>query len=365
MKRMLPKHVGKFIDNRGKVRYRYRRTGQKTHYFQHPLGSAEFMAEYQACLDRAAPPKKARHAFVPGSIDALIADYYGSTSFNRGKDKTRKDNRSILEKFREHIGRDGKRIGDRSVAGVEFFHLDRLLAEKAQVHPFAAINLRKQLKRLFGYAVKCKLRPDNPAQATDPLNAKTAGFHTWSEEEIAQYQERHPLGTKARLALELFLWTAKRRSDGVQLGRQHIRDGCFYGIDVKTGKPSWIPVAPQLQAAIDAMPPSDHMCFLVTEYGKPFTAKGFGGKMRQWCDEAGLPHCATHGLRKAISRRMAEAGIGNQGIKAVTMHTDDKEVATYTRQADQKAMAKATMRTLSDKFLASAEIPASQTNRKK
>ncbi len=363
-RRMLPDHVTSFTDNRGKVRYRYRRAGQKTHYFQSPLGSPEFLAEYQACVDRADPPKKERHQFAPGSIDALIADYYGSTSFNRGKEKTRKDNRSILEKFREHVGRDGKRIGDRSVAGVEFFHLDRLLAERAQKHQFAAVNLRKQLKRLFAYAVKCKMRPDNPAMATDALSMKTTGFHTWTEDEIAQFQRHHALGTRARLALELFLWTAKRRGDGVQLGPQHIKDGCFYGIDEKTGKPSWIPVAPQLQEAIDAMPKHDHLCFLVTEYGKPFSAKGFGHRMRKWCDEAGLPHCATHGLRKAISRRMAETGIGNQGIKAITLHSNDKEVSTYTKQADQKAMAKATMSALSDRFLASAAEAASQTTEK-
>jgi len=51
---------------------------------------------------------------------------------------------------------------------------------------------------------------------------------------------------------------------------------------------------------------------------------------------------------KAVARRLAEAGIGNQGIKSVTMHSDDKEVATYTREADQRAMAKVAMGILSN-----------------
>jgi hypothetical protein len=34
-----------------------------------------------------------------------------------------------------------------------------------------------------------------------------------------------------------------------------------------------------------------HLTFLVTEFGKPFTAKGFDSKFRTWCDEAELPHC--------------------------------------------------------------------------
>lgn len=359
-RRMLPRYVSQFTDNRGTERYRFRRTGSRTYYFQAPLGSPEFMAEYQACLDSVQPKRVETKTVVPGTIDDLATRYYQSTTFNRGKAITRQKNRAILEAFREHIGRDGKRLGDRSVKGVEFVHLDRLLADKAKTHPFAAVNLRKQLKRLFGYAVKAKMRPDNPAAQTEPLSSKTTGFHTWTEAEIAQYQQHHKLGTKARLALELFLWTAKRRSDGVQLGRQHIRDGCFYGVDEKTGKPAWIPIAPQLQQAIDAMPAHDHLCYLVSERGRPFSAKSFGNRMRKWCDEAGLPHCTTHGLRKAVARRLAEAGIGNQGIKSVTLHGDDKEVATYTAQADQRAMAKAAMGILSDLHLASTAAPASQ-----
>lgn len=350
-RRMLPKYVSAFVDNRGTMRYRFRRAGQQTHYFRSPLGSPEFMAEYQACMDQQ-PAKAPDKSVAPGSIDDLCARFYQSTAFNRGKAITRQKNRAILDGFREMLWK-GRRVGGLSVRGVEFMHLDRILADKAEKHPFAAVNLRKQLKRLFTFAVKSKLRPDNPAQFTDSIEAKSDGFHTWTEAEIAQYQDHHPLGTKARLALELFLWTAKRRSDGVQLGRQHIQDGCFYGRDEKTGKPSWLPIVPQLQEAIDAMPPHDHLCFLVSERGRPFTAKSFGNRMRKWCDDAGLPHCTTHGLRKAVARRLAEGGQSNQGIKSVTLHSDDKEVALYTREADQRAMAKLAMGDLSRRHMAS------------
>jgi integrase len=356
-RRMLPKYVSQFTDTGGKQRFRFRRTGQRTHYFQAPLGSEEFMAEYQACLDYRPAPAPLRET-TAGTIDDLASQFYRSVAFNKAKPITRQKARAILDAFREGMFETKRgmiRVGGLTARGVEFSHLDRIIADKAAIHPFAAVNLRKQLKRMFKHAVKIKMRPDNPADLTEPLSQKTDGFHTWTEAEIAQYQTRHGLGTKARLALELFLWTAKRRSDGVRLGRQHIRDGCFYGRDEKTGKPSWIPIAPQLQAAIEAMPAQDgveHLAFLVTEYGKPFSAKGFGNKMRQWCDEAGLPHCTTHGLRKAVSRRLAEAGIGNQGIKSITLHSDDREVATYTREASQRDLAKLSMGTLSAQHLA-------------
>ncbi len=36
----------------------------------------------------------------------------------------------------------------------------------------------------------------------------------------------------------------------------------------------------------------------MTEQRRPFTANGFGNWMRDRCDEAGLPDCSSHGLRK-------------------------------------------------------------------
>ena len=44
------------------------------------------------------------------------------------------------------------------------------------------------------------------------------------------------------------------------------------------------------------------------EWGKPFTAAGFGNWFRDRCDEAGLPQCAAHGLRKAAAVRHALNG---------------------------------------------------------
>jgi hypothetical protein len=39
---------------------------------------------------------------------------------------------------------------------------------------------------------------------------KTQGFRTWTEEDIAAFEATHPIGTRARLALALLLYTAGR-----------------------------------------------------------------------------------------------------------------------------------------------------------
>ena len=69
------------------------------------------------------------------------------------------------------------------------------------------------------------LRQDDPTIGIKCPKAKSDGFHTWTEGQIAQYQAHHAIGTKARLALALLLFTAQRRSDVVRMGRQHCKNG--------------------------------------------------------------------------------------------------------------------------------------------
>jgi hypothetical protein len=45
--------------------------------------------------------------------------------------------------------------------------------------------------------------------------------------------------------------------------------------------------------------------WLVTQHGRPFTVAGFGDTMRQWCDEAGLPHCSAQGGARLSPPRTA------------------------------------------------------------
>jgi integrase len=90
---------------------------------------------------------------------------------------------------------------------------------------------------------------------------------------------------------------------------------------------------------LEAATPTEHLTFLVTEFGKPFTAAGFGNWFRERCNEAGLPHCSAHGLRKAACRRLAEAGCSAKQIAAISGHQTLREVERYTRAADQKKLA--------------------------
>ena len=145
----------------------------------------------------------------------------------------------------------------------------------------------------------------------------------------------------------ILLYTACRREDVVRLGPQHVRGGRLRYRQAKNEHRNPvdldIPVHPDLEAVIEATA-SGHLTFLTTEYRRPFSPAGFGNRFRDWCNEAGLPHCSAHGLRKAAAARLAERGATAHEIMAITGHRSLEEVERYTRAARQGGLADAAMR---------------------
>jgi integrase len=178
------------------------------------------------------------------------------------------------------------------------------------------------------------------------IRASSQGHHSWTQEEIEQFQRRHPLGSKPHLALMLMLLTGVRKSDAVRLGRQHERGGKLVFTAAKNAhrKPVRIeiPILPELQAVLDGSP-TGSMCYLETAYQKPFTPAGFGMRFRRWCDQAGLPHCSAHGLRKAGAATAAEGGASEAQLMAIFGWTTTKEPERYTRAANRAKMARDAM----------------------
>ena len=91
--------------------------------------------------------------------------------------------------------------------------------ERRAEKPHAANNFLKAMRGFFGWAEETKLVPVDPTKGVKLLSGKNpAGFHTWTEEEVARFEARWPLGTRERLAaLDLLLYTGFRRGDGCAL----------------------------------------------------------------------------------------------------------------------------------------------------
>jgi integrase len=164
------------------------------------------------------------------------------------------------------------------------------------------------MRRFIDYCLSKRLMSVDPLISVKMTRMKnTGGFRTVEESEIAAYESRHPRGSKARLAFELLLQTGAARCDIVRMGWQHVKNGTLSMRRQKTGVQFDIPLLPSLVAELE-LHPKNQLTFLMTEWGKPFTAAGFGNWFRDRCDEAGLPQCAAHGLRKAAAVRRAING---------------------------------------------------------
>lgn len=319
--------------------------GRRYFYFRKPgcarvrlpglPGSAEFMAAYQAALADTPRIEIGASRTLPGTISALVVAYYNSAEFKHELSaETRRYRRNVIEKFRaEH--------GSFPIRPLERKHVVKM-AEKIE-KPHARKNWLKAIRGLMRYAVEIGMRADDPTAGIRIARpAKSEGFPTWGETEIAAFRQHYAIGTTARLAFELLLNTGQRRGDVIKMGRQHVRAGKLHVRQNKTGAELKLPVTPELQAALEASV-SPHMMFLTTSRGKPFTAAGFGNWFREQCDQAELHGFSAHGLRKAACRRLAEAGCTAHEIAAISGHKSLSEVAHYTRAADQEAMAEAAM----------------------
>jgi integrase len=350
------RYVVEDVDRHGNVRLYFRRKGQRKIRLSGTPGSEEFMEIYKKALSGSVPaatkrsPQRSNASH--GSLRWICQEYYKSAEFRQLDLRTQRVRRNILE----DLCRDN---GDKPVSRMEPRYV-RMLRDERSNRPEAANALLKAIRQVFAYGIAIDIVFRNPAKEVPYLHSGSQGFHSWTPDEITTFEKHHAIGTTARLAFGLLLYTGQRRSDVVQFGRQHVRNSWLKFIQHKNRKKRpvtlEIPLIAELQRVIDGSPCGD-LTFLVTKFGGPFTANGFGNKFRQWCNEAGLSHCSAHGLRKAAAARLAELGATEHEIMAVTGHRTSKEVIRYTQAARQKVLAGRAMARLITADIENKSVP--------
>ena len=323
-----------YFDRHGRRRWRFRKKGFSAELGS-DYGSSDFVQRYEdAVAGLRSGPGAGAGKTIPRSISDLIARYYNTADFLGLQPSTKTTYRGVLERFREEHG-------TKSSVKLERRHIKAILDARSETQS-AANNLRDRLRALMDLAVDLEWRRDNPVISVKPLKTPTRGFHTWSEEEIQKFYSVHKPGTVAHKAMTLMLYTGAARTDAVSLGWGNIKGNRLQYRRQKTANNGGvlinIPIHPELRSVLDSCPKSS-FTFLETSNGKSRSSNGLGNKMREWCDEAGLPNCASHGLRKAIARRMAEAGCSPHEIMAVTGHATLSEVTRYTKDANRPMLA--------------------------
>jgi len=333
------KHLDRFVDRHGKVRYYFRRGKGPRIALPGEPGSLEFIAAYQKALDEAPAKVGLADRGGKGTFDQLTRDYFASPDFLRLAPQTQAQYRGIIERF---VINDA--VGHRQVHEMTRQHVQAIIARRANT-PGAANNLLKKIRILIHFAIDNGWRKDDP---TVRIKRFAEGeHHTWTDGEIAKYERRWAIGSRERLAFALLLYTGQRASDVTKMAWSDVSDDGIWVVQRKTKAKLLVPLHPELRSILAITPKTDST-ILQTSFSKPFSTDGFSNFMADKISTAGLPdRCVTHGLRKAAARRLAEAGCSANEIASITGHATLDEVARYTKAAEQKKLARAAIGRLS------------------
>jgi integrase len=244
---------------------------------------------------------------------------------------------------RRELEKTCETAGDALITDITTGSIRKAMDRRADT-PEAANGFLKAVRGLFRYAATYEHVKSDPTLGVAKLRSKNPdGWHTWTVEEVRQYEAKHPIGSKARLAMALLLYTGARRSDVVQLGRQHVREGWLkfrvYKNHLRQHIEIEIPVLPELQQVVDATTEKGDLTFLISDHSRPWkSGDSFGNRFRDWCVEAGLPHCSPHGLRKAGASIAAVNGATEPQLNAIFGWTDPEMAAHYTRKASRRRL---------------------------
>jgi integrase len=355
MPRRLPPGCVEDRDRHGNVRVYFRTKGRPKIRLRSAPWTPEFFAEYEAA--KGAVLTVGTKGITPGTWRWLCTRYLVEcVDYLQLDDRTKRVRRGIIEAtFEEPIAPGSLRFfRDIPISRITTNEIE-VLRDRKLVAPEGANSRVKAIRSVFKWAVRKKgadgkpLASHNPARDVPYLKSNNPnGFPAWTLEEVQRFEEYHPIGTKARLAFAILLYTGQRRSDVVRLGKQHAKGGAltFTQHKGRNRKPHKLvlPILPVLQKIIEASPCGD-MTYLVNDIGRPFTDAGFGNWFRDRCVEAGVPG-RSHGLRKAGATIAANNGATAHQLMAIFGWKSLKMAEHYTRAADQKQLAEAAMHML-------------------
>lgn len=342
-------HIDHQVDRHGHPHWWYRRRKEKRIAALPMPGTPDFLGAWEAA-DRVAtmgaeiklPLGTVRTR--PGSLSAALVAYYMSGDWTTALAPSSQEmRRPILEKLRAKYGTE------------PFAELKREHIQKwfKTLKPNAQKNWMKAIRGLVKFALKAGLLEVDPtAGVVRDKPARSDGHIAWTEDEVAVYRAHHALGTRERLAIELMLNLGVRRSDACRIGPGDIKGGWLTDFVPKktartTGQKLNLPIRRELAEAIAAMTVVGSKAFLLTDHGKSFASEAsFGNWMRHAYDAAGLPDCASHGLRKLAAIRLAFAGCSAVELMKVFGWRTMAQAQIYVEQADQMRMSQQAMNKL-------------------
>ena len=333
MKKDLPQYVRLKRGANG-VDYIYFERGGGRVRIKEELFSPEFWAEY-ARLRKGLPTAPARFNW-----SSLIVSYRTSERYTKLAVRTRKDYEKALEYIEKNIGSEDPRDTKRhNVIAARDAVIDTVKFSRDVVSVFSV---------LFEHSIDEGWRKDNPAKGVTrprtPEN-KATKRKPWPDALVERFRATAPLESRARLIFELCISTGQRIGDVLEMRESDIEDGAIHVKQNKTGAELWIPMTPQLEAAIAARPPLKVQpidpTIVMKDDGEPvdyFRAARWVRAVRNEIG-AGKAH-DIHALRYTTAAELGALGLSDEVIMSVTGHASVEMVRKYAGAARQKARAR-------------------------
>ena len=292
-----------------------------------PYGSPEFLAAYHAAISSPAAVKPRKPD--EGTFAWLWNLYRASPAWAELSPATKKQRENLIRVALERAGDQPLEVWNR-----KFIVASR---DARAATPAQAANFLKTLRGLFRWALDVEHVEADPTVNVRALKQRTEGHHTWTADEMAAFEARWPTGTRERLAYDVLVWTGLRRGDASRLGPRHVRDGEITIATEKTGRVVTLPVLKPLANSIAASPTGAET-FIACLDGSPMVKEGFGNWFAEICAAAGVPGRA-HGLRKALSVKVAEHGATDAELDALLGWSGGGMASLYTRKASRQKLA--------------------------
>lgn len=325
----LPPYVQMFRDRTGKPRLYFRKAGLPRVALPNPAKDKQaFVKAYSAALNAHRAPVRDLKA---GTLEALIVEFLASNDFRELAPASQKTYRIVFNMLRLRQGASAP------VDRITHQHIAKLRDELAVKTAGMASLTLKVFKRLMRFAVERGYRTDNPAR--EVRGVKTGHYRSWTDAELLAFEEKWPRGTRQRLVYELALYTGQRRGDIATMTWADYQGGVIHVVQEKTGEKVWIPAHPSLREELELVQ-RRHAVIVSSPRGRAYTADYLGRDFAKAIEGAGLDdECVLHGLRKAMSRLLAENRATDEEIMAVTGHRSRQMVSLYTRDANKKVLA--------------------------
>ncbi|MBW4974952.1 tyrosine-type recombinase/integrase [Roseovarius mucosus] len=267
---------------------------------------------------------------VARNFGALIDHYRKSPRYKNLKPRTGLDYDKYLDFFREIMGEANPTKMQRK----DVIRLRDANAEKAY---FANYSLRV-LRVLMEHCVDLGWRETNPARGVPEIKTAKTEREPWPRELLDVYREQCALGTRERLVMELCVGTGQRIGDVLTMRWSNIENGAVWVRQSKTSKELWVPILPELQAALDVA--SRHSVYILTnEQGtNRWSYRGASAAVRKVREQIGAVAYDIHSWRYNAACELLEAGCGDDLIAAVTGQSPAM-VQHYTKKVRQRIRA--------------------------